>query len=297
MTYDFRLSPNLLHAVAVLHTGAIISDKASVFILTAEAYGRGKSTDVHSESDGKSLPGSRCRYGTISAGIYNEADGKTMKKKLKIGGKHFNVLVTMGCRLQHDSMDAVNIGPETSCVANDIQPPSASIFFREQNCKRFLEAMTEVSTYSVPASISGLRQLVSSFGDLSTYHLFRASHEEFETDTRMPSTLASRFLQSLAISFMTDTRPNFTPTLQKYSVITLKSGNEDGSRPPAQARATLANFVDRLQAAENSVSPSILATTVNFSAIAQEAGTGVAAANKKIKMNVADHLKALYHHL
>ncbi|ORX56913.1 hypothetical protein DM01DRAFT_1238258 [Hesseltinella vesiculosa] len=84
---DFRFQPGLLKAVAELHAGAIVVDKDVTLALVCEAYARSKSVDVHSESLNLSLPSSNpssAYPSTLTAGVFNEADGHGTKAKLKI---------------------------------------------------------------------------------------------------------------------------------------------------------------------------------------------------------------------
>src|ERR1700730_8787001 len=113
---------NLLHAVAKLHTGALIVDQNDIiFAITAEAYARAKSIDVHGVTNMKSHPtASNCRYGSLSVGVHEEADGNAVKRKLKIGSKSMNVLITLSARLQ--TSPCVDIGPETSATRCQIHP-------------------------------------------------------------------------------------------------------------------------------------------------------------------------------
>lgn len=81
----FRLTPMLLHSIAQLHAGALITDDDQLLILlTCEVYSRSKSVDCHSETSLKSLPPS---YEPLFIGICQESDGKGIKNKLKIGSK------------------------------------------------------------------------------------------------------------------------------------------------------------------------------------------------------------------
>lgn len=49
------LSPSLLHAVTMLHSGAIIIDEETVFTIAAEAYCRSTAIDIHGETNLKTL--------------------------------------------------------------------------------------------------------------------------------------------------------------------------------------------------------------------------------------------------
>lgn len=110
LNLDFRLSPSLLHAVAALHTGCVIVDEYNlVFMLTAEVYSRSKSLDAHAKTNLKSIPlPCNATYDGLAIGIYKESDGGAAKKKLKIGSKSMNVLITM---LTDVPKNEASIGP------------------------------------------------------------------------------------------------------------------------------------------------------------------------------------------
>lgn len=73
-------------------------------------------TDAHGESNLSTLLMSfSCVYGLLSIVVHHESDGKGMKRKLKIGSKTMNVLVTLSVHLQKESSEAAfDIGPESS---------------------------------------------------------------------------------------------------------------------------------------------------------------------------------------
>ncbi|KAI8144272.1 hypothetical protein BJV82DRAFT_578297 [Fennellomyces sp. T-0311] len=126
LDFDFRFAPSLLHAVAKLHTGALVySEREAAMLLTCEAYSRSKATVVHSETSMKSIP----KDGeSIFVGMCEESDGGGAKQKLKIGGKHMNVLSTMSAIIGHDLL--INIGPETKMA-----DANYTIFYPEENVK------------------------------------------------------------------------------------------------------------------------------------------------------------------
>lgn len=77
---DFRVCPQLLHAVAKFHTGALIVDNDTVFEMTAEAYGRAKSVDIHGETNMKSFPSpANCVYGSLAVGVHEEVEAENRK--------------------------------------------------------------------------------------------------------------------------------------------------------------------------------------------------------------------------
>ncbi|KAG1057200.1 hypothetical protein G6F43_000954 [Rhizopus delemar] len=159
-----------------------------VFSITVEAYCRGKATDIHGETNFKTLASpSICVYGSLSIGIFEESDGKAMKNKLKVVSKHMNVLITLSCRLQSDSSSAVDNGPTSSCSVHSIHPNSARILFYQSRMEKFSAMMKhETMSYSPAQSVTSMRQLISGFNHPSTFAMTRASHVEFNSDLLMP---------------------------------------------------------------------------------------------------------------
>jgi hypothetical protein len=178
--------------VAKLHTGFIIIDKDIIFAITAESYCRGKATDVHGESSMETLPTpSSCVYGSLSVDVFDESDGKGVKRKLKIGSITMNMLITLSAKLQKDSAEeTVNVEPEYSSTSLTINPLAAHIYYRSDNIKEYITAIrNSPMTYSPQKSISSLRQLISGFDDKSIYFYARASNEEFDVDQLMSATI------------------------------------------------------------------------------------------------------------
>lgn len=187
LNFDYRLKPSLLRAVANLRRGSIVVDKEVIFVMVAEVYGRGKASDTHAETNLKSLPTPASSfYGSLSIGIHEEANSGTIKRKLKIVSRSMNVLVTMSCCLK--SQQSLNIGPETASTLQQVKPLTARIFYCDSEIKQFLNAMSD-NTFTVPKSLTSLRQLTSGFGDSTTYLPFRAAHEELNDDLMVPATV------------------------------------------------------------------------------------------------------------
>ncbi|KAI8365309.1 uncharacterized protein BYT42DRAFT_550179 [Radiomyces spectabilis] len=64
LNFDSRQGPALIQSVAKLFTGSLVVDTAIIFIIVAEANGRSKAVDVHSETSLKSHP-------IIANGVYS----------------------------------------------------------------------------------------------------------------------------------------------------------------------------------------------------------------------------------
>lgn len=182
LNFDYRLAPHLMYAVAKLHTGAIVyTEDKNLLLLTCEGYCRSKSADAHAETSKKSIPIDKH---SIFIGICDESDGHGAKSKLKIGGYHMNILSTMSADVGLE-LD-INIGPST-----DMLPAAAfSIVYPEENVTKFKEIMAAIDDYDIELNINHVRQLVSGFGNVSTYKPYRASMDLLEKyETLMPATV------------------------------------------------------------------------------------------------------------
>lgn len=77
LNYNFRLSPDLMYAVAKLHAGAIVySEDSSLLLLFCEAYCRSKSVDIHACFSMKFIPNNKL---SLFVGICEESDGFGVK--------------------------------------------------------------------------------------------------------------------------------------------------------------------------------------------------------------------------
>lgn len=123
LNFDYCFAPELLHAVAKLHTSSIVCINDEIlFILTVEVYARSKGTDVHAETSNKSLP---LNSSSLFVGICEEADGGNTKDKLKIGGLSMNVLSTMPAMIGSKPTVILNLNqrltnPDEGCQAKAV---------------------------------------------------------------------------------------------------------------------------------------------------------------------------------
>ncbi|KAI9481563.1 MAG: hypothetical protein EXX96DRAFT_447771, partial [Benjaminiella poitrasii] len=246
------------------------------------------------ESNLNTLPTpSSCIYGLLSVGVHNESDGKGMKRKLKIGSKTMNVLITLSVHLQKDSSEAaVDIGPESSSTPLTVDPRTARILYRSDRIKEYIETIKNSSmSYAPQKTLTSLRQLVSEFDNPSTFFYARASHEEFEVDQLMPATI---FTISLAVSVINQLPIDFSSALDDFSNVKLMKGSQSST---SLAWKNLSAFVDSLAInlnEERLPSPGVLAKKVNFSTVAVDACQTVTLANRKIKKDVHPRLQNLY---
>ncbi|KAL0090706.1 hypothetical protein J3Q64DRAFT_1611771, partial [Phycomyces blakesleeanus] len=92
--------------------------------------------DIHSESDQNSVPAvSGFRYEFLYVCSY----GGSTKRKLKIGSKTMNILVTISVRVSTEK--SVDIGPETSTTSYFVRSKAARIFYRVDEINQFTETM------------------------------------------------------------------------------------------------------------------------------------------------------------
>ncbi|ORX61964.1 hypothetical protein DM01DRAFT_1369885 [Hesseltinella vesiculosa] len=220
---DFRIEPHLLQAMAELHTGAIVLDKEVNLALVCEAYARSKSIDIHAESLNLSLPPtniSSAYPSTLTAGVFDEADGHGTKPKLKVARATRNVFVTMAAPLLRDRQ--VDVGPSSSPLT--LRPSKTRAFYQKNKVGIVLAHVHGRSPLSPLPTISSLRQLTSSFNDPSTFMPWRTSLDCLNNDHQLPATvftlcdlphnqgygtanlspenLASRLLQAAARAFL-----------------------------------------------------------------------------------------------
>ncbi|KAF7729302.1 hypothetical protein EC973_004558 [Apophysomyces ossiformis] len=296
LNLDFRISPSLLHAVAVLHTGCIIVDEYNiVFTLTAEVYSRSKSLDAHGETNLKSIPlPDSSTYDGLAIGIYEESDGGAAKRKLKIGSKSMNVLITM---LTDVHKNEVSIGPETSLSFNSSK---TRIFYDDAKLNEFirLSKNQQTETHKWPLCVSSMRQLTSGFDKTSTYALWRATLPGFDNDLLQPATvftvtdlpgnqgyghgdksvikMASSILQIVAIAVLKKCSVQYND-MQHFDKI---QQNEDVSA--------------LLQHLQSELSSDPLQLSRFLLPLCKHASQGLPKANQKIKSNVEKKLLELF---
>ncbi|KAG0183721.1 hypothetical protein DFQ28_001142, partial [Apophysomyces sp. BC1034] len=116
---------------------------------------------------------------------YEESDGGAAKRKLKIGSKSMNVLITM---LTDVPKNEVLIGPETSLSLNSSK---TRIFYDDAKLDKFirLSKNQQTETHKYPLCVSSMRQLTSGFDKTSTYALWRATLPGFDNDLLQPATV------------------------------------------------------------------------------------------------------------
>ncbi|KAG1469489.1 hypothetical protein G6F56_003229 [Rhizopus delemar] len=182
LNFDYCLAPKLLHAVAQLHTGSIVSIGDELMLLLAtEGYARSKGTDARAEASIKSLPPDSL---SLFVGVCEEADGSGSKDKLKIGGIGMNILSTMSVIVGNKM--TVNIGPETRLT----NPGKGTIFYQAKAVQHFKNCMKEKKKYVVEPNSYGIRQVVSGFNDPLTYKPYRASWKSLaNNDILLPATI------------------------------------------------------------------------------------------------------------
>ena len=286
-----------MHAVALLHTGCIIVDKYNlVFTLTAEVYSRSKSLDAHGEANLKSIPlPNNSSYDGLAIGIFEESDGGAAKRKLKIGSKSMNVLITM---LTDVSKNEVSIGPETSLSLNSSK---IRIFYDDAKLSEFIRLsknqQTETPKYLL--YVSSIRQLTSEFDKTSTYALWRATLPGFDNDLLQPATVftvtdlpenqgyghgdksiiktASSLLQIVAIA-----------VLKNCSVHTHDMQHFERRMQQHEDVSTL------LQHLQTQVTSDPLELSSFLLPLCKHASQGLPKANQKIKSNVEEKLLELF---
>ncbi|KAF7723158.1 hypothetical protein EC973_002293 [Apophysomyces ossiformis] len=136
----------------------------------------------------KSIPLPDTKYSNLSIGTYEESDGNSARRKLKVDPKTMNVLITMSLLM---SSAEVFLGPETPVTFGKSQ---IRIFYDQTKNENFLAIIKQQfkkdePDYKCPTSISSLRQLQSGFGNRSTFSPRRATLGGFGIDVLQPATI------------------------------------------------------------------------------------------------------------
>ncbi|KAI8374646.1 uncharacterized protein BYT42DRAFT_414614 [Radiomyces spectabilis] len=169
---DWQLYPQLRFYASQLFAGAIMIDNGrAILINTVEPYSRDSSLDAHFERRLPGMPSSypdaRGKYGHFTT-VLMQSDGV---KKLVVGTRTCNLLVTSSIRLD---IASVNIGPGTS----HFKPSeNTRVFLDAESVELANENMMNERTIQAQDMLSmfQLKQVRSKFDSLSTYTMCRAS--------------------------------------------------------------------------------------------------------------------------
>ncbi|KAI8381104.1 uncharacterized protein BYT42DRAFT_494727 [Radiomyces spectabilis] len=190
---DWKLHPQAKYCVAQLFAGAILyrTDVQEVIILnTVEAYGRGKTVDLHREAFGSveneplqtsEPPAFKTRYASVWSTTITARDGK----KLTIGMEACNVLVTSSLRLDKSALPCLVATTTNFELLTKSDSLQCGIYLDEASIQEAL-ALTSNETNSItrqgghgsriPAE-ERVRQVDPRFAGALTYFLTRrASH-------------------------------------------------------------------------------------------------------------------------
>jgi hypothetical protein len=124
--------------------------------------------------------------------------------------------------------------------------------------------MRSSATYTMPTSLTSLRQLLSGFGDPSIFLPLCAAHEELDDDFMVPTIIftlcgtphspcydVSRYLQSLIMPMINAMpTPDFSTVLGEFKTATaLKNirANEKGEYKPSKIKDMSLYFVHELE--------------------------------------------------
>lgn len=201
--HDWRFHQQCKYAVAQLFAGAILFRSDShhaIMANTVEAYGRGKSVDVHREPFGvvKGVP-VETSLPPANGYLYHDVWPTTIStkdgQKLVIGTQSCNLLVTSSLRLDNadKTTSRAYIGATTINFVLDNKVAS-------KNCMIFLdmESVVNAQTLASDTTATGtnkfsylyqLRQLNSKFDDPTTYYLTRCSGPITRAHNHQPYTV------------------------------------------------------------------------------------------------------------
>jgi hypothetical protein len=185
------------YACASMISGIILRNKDKAIVINCvEIYGRTKTVDSHRESFRckkglplhlSSLPPHNCRYKKIWTTTVSDNDGK----KLIIGTKTFNALVTSSLRL--DTVVLPDIGPSTTnfMLEGQLESMEAKIFINRESLNEAIKLAENPNTNSIYEydTLYQLRQLRTRFHHHSTYFRCRASSSRTNSHTVRPYTI------------------------------------------------------------------------------------------------------------
>ncbi|KAG0162233.1 hypothetical protein DFQ30_002570, partial [Apophysomyces sp. BC1015] len=198
LNQDWSICPNLRFACSRLLAGMLFLNMDSGKALVAnsvEVYCRDRNIDSHHEhfkaskntTPANSLPPKICRYPGIWPTTLDDADGK----KLVVGTKTFNALITSSLRL--DIHSTPEIGPATCqfLLENERQSVNTQLFVKESAWKA-AKALAEdkSASFILPYDIlHQMRQLRTRFHHRSTYSCCRSFNEMTDDLTARPYTI------------------------------------------------------------------------------------------------------------
>ncbi|KAI8068328.1 hypothetical protein BC940DRAFT_318980 [Gongronella butleri] len=244
---------------------------------TIEVYGRKRNVDSHHESyksnraTRSSLPPTTTRYANVWPLTISDGDGK----KLIIGTKSFNALVTSSLRV--DAENSPDVGPTTAAFILDTDADSLAtrIFIKKTAWVAAMALLNQpdaqqLANYDL---LDQLRQLRTRFHHESTYLRCRASNEETDDLTCRPYTiftladldsgsddadyrLESLLLREIARAVLTRPTPTSMATLSKTAVRQLaqrlKSNSSDVGRIMGHVLALFGDNGDEIPIIGNS---------------------------------------------
>ncbi|CAO3595713.1 unnamed protein product [Absidia cylindrospora] len=195
---DWSFYPQMRFATSRILAGMLLLNESSgqaLVVNTVEVYGRQRTVDSHREGfkesknkrPASSLPPPTSRYLCVWPTTLDDEDGK----KLVIGTKVFNALVTSSLRLDTDLAPEVGPGTCQFILDDHQQSISTRLFIKETAWKAATalaktKATTRISSYDI---LYQLRQLRTRFHHQSTYFCCRSSNELTDTVTTRPYTV------------------------------------------------------------------------------------------------------------
>ncbi|ORZ12371.1 hypothetical protein BCR42DRAFT_453705 [Absidia repens] len=195
---DWALYPQMRFATSRVLAGTLLLNESSgqaLVVNTVEVYGRQRTIDSHREcfkefknkSPTSSLPPPTSRYPFVWPTSLDDDDGR----KLVIGTKVFNALVTSSLRLDTDLPPEVGPGTCQFILDDYQQSKSTRLFIKETAWKAATtmaknKSTTRICSYDI---LYQLRQLRTRFHHQSTYFCCRSSNELTDTVTTRPYTV------------------------------------------------------------------------------------------------------------
>jgi hypothetical protein len=115
---DVGKEEDLSKVIKLFPGGIISSEELTLFVISAEIYGRNGSEDAHAEKNGisflESFDSENRRHDHMNICLITEGDLKNVLKKLTPGFINFNVLITGSLLVHSPDYGVMVFGPKTN---------------------------------------------------------------------------------------------------------------------------------------------------------------------------------------
>lgn len=195
---DWTIDPQMRYACSRLLAGMIMVHSPTgkaVIVNSVEIYGRQRVLDSHRESfrvkldttSPTSLPPHKCYYANVWPTTLLDADGK----KLLVGSKTFNALITSSLRIDKELEPDVGATTSRFVLENHQESLETHIYLKESawDAAKKLAHQEDASAIDTFDKLYQLRQLRTRFHHSSTYLQCRSANEPVNDLATRPYTV------------------------------------------------------------------------------------------------------------